>query len=149
MPKEEDYLSALECLDLREAGYPQGESDYLWLQDKRYKDKWSLYKRNPYDNSENGDVLGYNRWVSAVTVRMAQLWQNSKKKKLSPILMTKKHVDSLTFNSNMIPDPRKSAAIFASCYSVNDLISITQTTYTMDVRSTVLEVTVFFWKEGE
>lgn len=141
MPKE-DFLSALDCLDLREAGYPQGKSTYLWLRDRQYKDKWSLYKRNPYDNSNKGDLLGYNRWVSAVTVKMAQAWQDSKPKPPPEL-----HVTSLTFAEPRAKDPRKSAGIFATTCR-DRLINITEVLRDMGVQSPErLEVTVYFWKE--
>lgn len=134
MPNEKDYLPALECLDLREIGYPQGKSEYLWYRDRKNYQKWELYKRNPYDNSKDGDLMGYSRWVSAVTVEMAQVWQESK-----PKPPPERNV--ATFTSSRCPDPRKVACIFAtSCR--NNLISINESRIDGG-----LQVTVYYWKE--
>lgn len=135
---ESDYLTALECLDLREAGYPQGKSEYLWHKDKHNRDEWELYRRNPYDQSRDGDKMGYNRWVSAVTVEMAQAWQDSK-----PKPPPERNVVFLTFQRDNCPNPRQSACIFATSIR-NDLISINESRIDGG-----LQVCVYFWKECE
>ena len=74
------------AVKLREAGFPQGNTPYLWHKQKGAKvslpkygviageEHWKIYKRNKHDISAFGDSHGYNRWVSAPTVEQAQAW---------------------------------------------------------------------------
>ena len=74
------------ALKLRELGYPQGKTPYLWHRTKPSKvsfkqfdiavgdQHWIIYKRNKHDISSFGDSHGYNRWVSAPTYGEAFAW---------------------------------------------------------------------------
>jgi len=75
------------ALRLRELGFPQGKTKYLWHKTKQAKvtfkkfdietgdEHWVMYKRNKHDISAFGDIYGYNRWVSAPTVEQVMRWK--------------------------------------------------------------------------
>jgi len=63
------FLPPKICLKLRDEGYKQGVSSFLWYKNKHNRDKWELYERNKYDISCFGDSHGYKRWVSAVSFK--------------------------------------------------------------------------------
>ena len=81
-----DHVLPETALKLREAGFPQGGTEYLWHKQKGAKisfpkhgivageEHWHLYKRNKHDISAFGDSHGYNRWVSAPTIDQANRW---------------------------------------------------------------------------
>jgi len=78
---EKQFVLPQTALRMREAGYPQGRTPYLWHKEKRLnfttmrkEDHWVLYKRNKYDISAFGDSHGYNRWVSAPTINQTKEW---------------------------------------------------------------------------
>ena len=68
------------ALKLRDAGFPQGNTEHLWHKEKgcrgwdKFPEQWVIYKRNKHDISAFGDSHGYNRWVSAPTIEQAQRW---------------------------------------------------------------------------
>lgn len=136
----EDFLSAEECEELQGEGYPQGKSHYLWHKDKHNHDKWVLYKRNPHDMSATADKDGFNRWVSAVTREHASCWRRWQQRNQT-LPEPKIVAASLTFSSELTPDPRKSATIFANEYR-DWLINISEVWINDN-----LEVTVYFWKD--
>lgn len=66
--EKDNLFSPDDCLKLRQLGYPQGISRFLWHRNKHNHDQWELYARNKHDISNYGDKLGYNRWVSAAPI---------------------------------------------------------------------------------
>ena len=142
---EDQYLSPDECIKMHGRGYPQGKSEYLWHKDKHQHDKWVLYKRNRHNMSATADKDGFNRWVTAITHEEAECWKHRYRQ--DDKLMTKKHVDSLTFREPMTSEPRKSAVIFATTCR-DRLINITEILKEGGPLSREhLHVTVYFWKE--
>jgi len=81
------YVLPHTAVKLRESGFPQGGTKYLWHKQKGAKvsfprhgivageEHWVLYKRNRHDISAFGDSHGYNRWVSAPTIEQAVKWK--------------------------------------------------------------------------
>ena len=67
-PEKDKYFTPEDCFLLRQLGFPQGTSIWLWHQEKRKNNKWIMYKRNNYDISSFGDKYGYNRWITAVHI---------------------------------------------------------------------------------
>lgn len=64
------YFQPNQCQALRRLGFPQGQTNYLWVKQKLknqpHVEYWDLYRRNEHDISSFGDSHGYNRWISAV-----------------------------------------------------------------------------------
>ena len=85
-----EFVLPQTALKLREVGFPQGKTKYLWHKRKGAKvslpkhgviageEHWHLYKRNKHDISAFGDAYGYNRWVSAPTVEQVRRWKEIK-----------------------------------------------------------------------
>jgi len=86
-----DHVLPETALKLREIGFPQGNTKYLWHRRKGAKvslpahnivageEHWHIYKRNKHDISAFGDSHGYNRWVSAPTIEQVREWMKQKK----------------------------------------------------------------------
>jgi len=138
MPFKSDYLLPEECSDLVGEGYPTGTSQYLWHNDKRTG--WDLWKRNQHDMSKDGDSMGYNRWIIAITHQEAANWRaRQKPKKVMTSILA---VEWLTFRAGDVPDPRRSAVIFATSIGKDLLINITEI-----CPNGYIHITVYYWKE--
>ena len=84
---DKQFVLPQTALKMRDAGFPQGKTLYLWHKTKPMKfdfhgmkkgeTHWVLYKRNKHDISAFGDRHGYNRWVSAPTVAEAKRWADT------------------------------------------------------------------------
>lgn len=88
---DKNYVLPHTALKLRDIGYPQGKTPYLWHLKKGAKvslpehgivageEHWELYKRNKHDMSSDADAKGLNRWVAAPTIGETKVWAETEK----------------------------------------------------------------------